>query len=215
MKTIAIFGYGSIGQKLAKLFSDAGHSILICSRDGHKGSDEYQTSDFKQGAQSADIIALALPYTAVGTLLQSISDQLTDKTIIDCTNPLNDDWSPLLLGQETSAGENIAAIAPQANIVKAFNTVFADVMSREHFSHYSHQSMTAFIAGDDSNSKQDVITLATEIGMEPVDTGPLMMSRYLEAMAHLNIQIAVGQGGGTGAAFYYCPANVLTASRPM
>ena len=202
MKTIAIFGYGSVGQKLAKLFSDAGHSILICSRDGSKGSDKYQAIDFKQGAQSADTLVLAVPYTAAGTLLESLSEQLTGKTVIDCTNPLNDDWSPLLLGQETSAGETLAAIAPQAHIVKAFNTVFADVMSREHFSQHS-QPMTAFIAGNDSNSKQEVITLATEIGMAPVDTGPLKMSRYLEAMAHLNIQIAVGQGGGTGAAFYY------------
>jgi hypothetical protein len=41
------------------------------------------------------------------------------------------------------------------------------------------------------------------LGFAPVDAGPLRSARYLEAIAHLNIQIAVGQGGGTDAAFVY------------
>jgi 8-hydroxy-5-deazaflavin:NADPH oxidoreductase len=65
------------------------------------------------------------------------------------------------------------------------------------------QAITAFIAGDHDESKQKVMALATDIGYAPVDTGPLYTARYLESMAHLNIQIAINQGGGTNAAFVY------------
>jgi len=65
------------------------------------------------------------------------------------------------------------------------------------------QAITAFIAGDHEAAKQQVISLSRNIGYSPLDTVSLSTSRYLEAMAHLNIQIAVGQGGGTNAAFVY------------
>jgi 8-hydroxy-5-deazaflavin:NADPH oxidoreductase len=65
------------------------------------------------------------------------------------------------------------------------------------------QAITAFIAGDNDTAKQKIIALASEIGYVPIDTGLLYTARYLESMAHLNIQIAVGQGGGTNAAFVY------------
>ncbi|MEM8839252.1 MAG: hypothetical protein AAGE89_14250, partial [Pseudomonadota bacterium] len=57
--------------------------------------------------------------------------------------------------------------------------------------------------GDDDHAIERVSELASSIGLHPIQTGPLKNSRYLEAMAHLNIAIAVGQGGGTNAAFIY------------
>jgi predicted dinucleotide-binding enzyme len=89
---------------------------------------------------------------------------------------------------------------PEAYVVKAFNTIFADVMSEPV---KNGQRVTAFIAGDNDAAKQKVYALASDIGYAPIDTGPLYTARYLESMAHLNIQIAVGQGGGTHAAFIY------------
>ncbi len=65
------------------------------------------------------------------------------------------------------------------------------------------QAITAFIAGDNNEAKQTIVALARDIGYAPIDTGPLYTARYLESMAHLNIQIALGQGSGTNAAFAY------------
>ncbi|MEM9808673.1 MAG: NADP oxidoreductase, partial [Cyanobacteria bacterium P01_D01_bin.56] len=96
-------------------------------------------------------------------------------------------------------------LLPKAYVVKAFNTIFADVMGETM---EAGQAITAFIAGDNNNAKQTVIALARDIGYAPVDTGPLFTARYLESMAHLNIQIAVGQGGGTNAAFVYLQRKV-------
>ena len=202
MQKIAIFGFGNVGQQLATLFSDAGADVVICSQDGTRGAGQYETANYVDGAVSAEAIVLAIPYRAVAERLKSLAGALAGKIIIDCTNPLNDDWSPLLLGEQTSAGEQIAAVAPHARVIKAFNTIFADVMAREH-RQQGGLTTTAFVAGDDARAKQAVLQLAESLGFAPLDVGPLAMSRYLEAMAHLNIQIAVGQGGGTRAAFVY------------
>ena len=202
MKTIAIFGFGNVGQTLATLFRKAGYDIIICSKDGDNGSEIYTSATYELGIKQADAIALAIPYQAVSDVLTPLKHALSGKIIIECTNPLNDDWSPLLLGQETSAAEQIALIAKDAHVVKAFNTIFADAMAMEYDS-VNELLTTAFIAGDDENSKHAVLSLAKRMGFGPLDVGPLMVTRYLEAMAHLNIQIAVGQGSGTQANFVY------------
>ena len=62
-------------------------------------------------------------------------------------------------------------------------------------------AVTAFIAGDDAQANATVAELAASAGFAPLITGALHNARYLEAMAHLNIQIAVVGGGGTNAGF--------------
>ncbi len=193
---ISIFGTGNVGSRLAALMHTVGHEVLLCSRSGGTGH-----HTFAAGA-SAEAVVLAIPYTAAAQVLTPLTPVLAGKLVIDCTNPLQPDWSPLRLGEQNSAAETLARLLPQSRLVKAFNTVFADVMTPELLNR-AGLHISAFVAGDDAVARQQVATLAAEIGFAPVEVGPLSMARYLEAMAHLNIQIAVGQGGGTNAAFVY------------
>ncbi len=197
---IAILGFGNVGQILANIFENAGHEVFIGVRDPANNTSRLPTFSFQAAAQQADIIALAIPYTACAKVLNEIVSETTDKIIIDNTNPLKEDWSPLLLGQENSAAEEIARIAPRAHVVKAFNTIFADVMGKPE---RGAQKITAFIAGDNEEAKQKIIALAESVGYDPLDVGRLTSARYLESMAHLNIEVAIGQSGGTNAAFIY------------
>ncbi|GLX86973.1 NADPH-dependent F420 reductase [Thalassotalea loyana] len=206
MKTIAILGFGNVGQNLAKLFNDAGYRVIVCSKSGDAGKGEYLSMNYLEGINAADAVALAVPYQVLTELLAPLAKHLAGKTVIDCTNPLNDDWSPLLLGQETSAAEQIGKLLPDAKVIKAFNTIFADVMPKKHHDREG-KKITAFVAGDDLSAKNNILALAKNIGFAPLDVGPLSAARYLEAMAHLNIQIAVGQQGGTQAAFIYHQGN--------
>lgn len=194
---IAIFGTGNVGQRLHQLLSPHVASALLCARQPQAGA-----PGFAQGAAQADVVLLAIPFTALAEVLPGLQDTLRGKVVVDCTNPLNADWSPLLLGQENSAGEETARLLPGARVVKAFNTIFADVMTHERQDRGGLRT-TAFVAGDDAQAKAAVLSLASAAGFAPVDVGPLTMARHLEAMAHLNIQIAVGQKGGTNAAFVY------------
>lgn len=194
---IAILGAGNVGRSLHSLLTAGGLRAHICSR-----SPNPEELTFAEGVALADVVILAVPYVALADLLPSLASQLQGKVVIDCTNPLNPDWSPLILGQENSAGEEVARLLPMSRVVKAFNTVFADVMTTDRVRRGGLRA-TAFVAGDDAAAKRTVTELAILGGLDPLDVGPLRMSRYLEAMAHLNIQIAVGQGGGTNAAFVY------------
>lgn len=197
---IAILGFGNVGKKFANLFSEAGHEITIGLRSVPNQELPYPSTTFKEAAEATDILAIAIPFDACADVLPQLGEVARGKTIVDSTNPLNSDWSPKLLGQENSASEEISRLLPDAYVVKAFNTIFADVMGEPI---KDGQAITAFIAGDNNEAKQKVISLARDVGYAPVDTGPLYTARYLESMAHLNIHIAVGQGGGTNAAFVY------------
>lgn len=194
---IAILGTGNVGQRLHDLLSPHVTSALLCARQP-----QADAPGFAQGATQADVVLLAIPFTALAEVLPGLQDALRGKVVVDCTNPLNADWSPLLLGEENSAGEETARLLPGARVVKAFNTIFADVMTHERQDRGGLRT-TAFVAGDDAQAKAAVLSLTSAAGFAPVDVGPLTMARHLEAMAHLNIQIAVGQKGSTNAAFVY------------
>jgi 8-hydroxy-5-deazaflavin:NADPH oxidoreductase len=196
---VCIIGSGSVGSALQKLFRAAGHDVIVGSRSPVV---ERGTVSVLEAVGHGDIVVLAVPFSAASSTLPSIAAILRGKIVIDPTNPLKPDWSPLLLGQENSAGEEIERLLPGARVVKAFNTVFADVMTKDRLLR-SGQSATTFIASNDEDAADLVAALARSAGFAPIKVGLLSASRYMEAMAHLNIGIAVGQKGGTNAAFLY------------
>ncbi|MEL6473907.1 MAG: NAD(P)-binding domain-containing protein, partial [Pseudomonadota bacterium] len=123
---IGIVGAGSVAHALAGLARDAGHEPLLSEREP-----KADTLSFEDAAKSGDIVIIAVPYAATATLLPPLAGVLAGKTVVDATNPLNDDWSPKVLGAQTSAAEEIAKYLPGAHIVKAFNTVFAGIMTSD------------------------------------------------------------------------------------
>jgi 8-hydroxy-5-deazaflavin:NADPH oxidoreductase len=201
---IGIVGAGNVGTKLATLAAHAGHDVIVGARNTSKVKAEsaFRVESVAKAAIHGEIVILAIPYSACADALPSLASALAGKTVVDATNPLKSDWSPLGLGEQNSAAEEIARLLPKSEIVKAFNTVFADIMHVDRLKR-GLKSATAFISGDNTEAVKQTATFAEDIGMAPVVTGPLLNSRYLEAMAHLNISIALGQGGGTNAAFIY------------
>lgn len=197
---IAVIGYGNVGRKFAELFFRAGYDIIVGLRSVPIDPIPYPHASLKEAAKAADVIALAIPFSACADVLPAITENSKGKIVIDSTNPLNPDWSPKLLDQEDSAGEAVSRLLPESHVVKAFNTIFADVMDEPV---RDGKQITAFVAGDDDKAKHIVANIAADVGYAPIDTGPLYTSRYLESMAHLNIQIAVSQENGTDAAFIY------------
>lgn len=115
---------------------------------------------------------LAVPYGAVKEVVTEIRHLLRGKTVIDATNALSADFSSLTLGFTTSAAEEIAKLVPDAHVVKAFNTVFAQVYASQN-PKIQGKAISVFVAGDNTEAKDKVQELITKMGFDVVNAGPL------------------------------------------
>jgi predicted dinucleotide-binding enzyme len=194
---IVIVGAGNVGRALAGGWAKAGHKVTMAVRDPSKS----ELAELKQNgigvtkaqgaAAAAAVIVLATPWGAVEAALRSLGP-LTGKIIVDATNPLTRDFS-LAVGHTDSGGETVARLAPGARVVKAFNTTGFGNMAD---SHYPGGKLMMMVAGDDPEAKTPVMQLATDLGFEAIDSGPLAMSRYLEPLAVVWIKCAMTQKMG-------------------
>jgi 8-hydroxy-5-deazaflavin:NADPH oxidoreductase len=201
---VTVIGAGNMGAAFVKQLSLAGHQIRVTARDLQKAqqvASQYQNAQAVPAANAAngsDVVILATGFAESVSALQSVGD-LKGKVVIDITNPLTADYMGLTIGHSTSAAEEIAKAVPQATIVKAFNTVFAQVLA-EGANFGNGQKITVFYAGDDARAKTTVRELAQSMGFATVDAGGLKNARYLEPVAGLNIYLGYGAGLGTSIA---------------
>lgn len=198
---ISIIGAGNMAKGLAARFADAGHSVTLASRDGAKADaavrelgGSVSSAPIASVAQSADIVVLAVPYDAAADAIEAAGG-LAGKIVIDITNPMKADFSGLSIGHSTSAAEEIQKRAPQAKVVKAFNTIFAQVL--QNGGQASGQAATVLVASDDESARSAVVELARSAGFDTLETGGLATARYLEPVAALNITLGYGLGHGT------------------
>jgi predicted dinucleotide-binding enzyme len=143
------------------------------------------------------VIILAVPFSAVRETARIIGAAADGKVLIDVTNAIGPEGR-LAIGFSTSGGEELQKLLPEAHVVKAFNTVFAQ---NQRTGRIRGIQLTAFIAGDDAAAKNTVGTLARDIGFDPVDVGGLSEARYLEPMAMLLIKLGYGLGMGPSIGF--------------
>jgi predicted dinucleotide-binding enzyme len=106
----------------------------------------------------------------------------------------------LTIGHSTSAAEEIQKLAPGAKVVKAFNTIFAELLPTES---RVGRKVQVFIAGDDETAKAKASDLVMAAEFEPVDSGALYNSRFLEPMGEMNILLGFFLGWGTSGAPEY------------
>lgn len=201
---VTVIGAGNMGSAFVKQLTQAGHQVSVTARDlakaqalaaAHPGATAVPVA---QAAALADVVIVATSYEQAVSALQSVGD-LSGKVVIDITNPLTLDYMGLTLGHSTSASEEIAKAVPGAEVVKAFNTVFAQVLA-EGADFGAGQKATVFVASDSQRAKQTAIALAESIGFATLDAGGLKNARYLEPVAGLNIYLGYGAGLGTSIA---------------
>jgi len=87
----------------------------------------------------------------------------------------------------------VAEWAPEAKVVKIFNTTGDNNMRNPVF---GAERVTMFYCGDDKGAKEIAGRLASDLGFEPLDSGPLSQARLLEPAALLWITLAVKYGLG-------------------
>ncbi len=198
---LGMIGTGNVGGTLGRLWESQGHDVRFGVRDPSTqaggGLNHDRTGTIGDVASFADVIILAVPWSAVADALLA-TGPLTGKTVIDCTNPLLPDLSGLALGTTTSAGEEVAKLVPNAKVVKCFNTLGAGNFANPSF---GSEKASMLYCGDDPGAKLTVAELGNQLGFDMIDSGPLSQSRWLEAMAMLWISMAYKYGGSERSAF--------------
>lgn len=198
---ITILGAGNMGSAFAKQLTRAGHSVRVTARDLKKAQAVAATSPGAKALPTAeavagsDVVILATGYADAVPALRSLGS-LEGKVVIDITNPLTADYMGLTVGFNTSAAEEIAKAVPGADVVKGFNTLFAQVLA-DGPNLRKDQKTTVFLASDSAKAKQVARALAESMGFLTLDAGGLKNARYLEPLAGLNIFLGYGAGMGT------------------
>lgn len=201
---VTVIGAGNMGAAFVKQLTRAGHQVSVSARNfekaqalaaAHTGATAVASAD---AAAQADVLILATGYADAVHALRSIGD-LSGKVVIDITNPLTADFMGLTLGHSSSAAEEIAKAIPAAEVVKAFNTVFAQVLV-DGADFGNGQTVPVFVASDSERAKQTAKALAESMGFDTVDAGGLKNARYLEPLAGLNVYLGYGAGLGTSIA---------------
>ena len=194
MSSISIIGPGNMASAIGALAVKGGNAVEVISRDAAKAEGLARalgngaTAGTWGAAPAGDIVILAVPYASAVPVVSQYGDALANKVIVDITNPFNPSATGLAVPDGTSIAQMVTKAAPaSAHVVKAFNTLFRDVLA-------AGGPLDVFMAGDDAQAKASVSAFIESLGLRPQDTGDLSMAHWLEGAGLL----AVGVGRGAG-----------------
>ena len=183
---IATIGAGHIGGTLGSLWVKAGHHVMFSSRHPEELKDMVaglgplaSAGTTADAVAFADVVFLAVPYSAVKQIGQDYGKELATKVLVlDASNPIVPrDGDIATWARETGAGLATAELIPGAHVVRAFNAV-GYMKVREDAADPS-KKIGMPMAGDDPKAIAVAETLVREAGFEPVVIGPLAMGKYL------------------------------------
>jgi predicted dinucleotide-binding enzyme len=172
-------GAGTIGAALARHAIKAGYPVTLSNSRGPETLNDVvaelgslATAGTVAEAAQADIVFLAVGYLDVPAALAGLPD-FGGRILVDTTNQfqlIDGEYAPLDLGEQTGS-EIIAAHAPGARVIKAFNTLYAKYIEPDP----RHQAgrQVVFYAADDADAKKTFHGVLDEFGFAPVDIGSL------------------------------------------
>jgi NADPH-dependent F420 reductase len=201
-QTVAVFGAsGNMGSAITKSIAKGPYRLLLISNDAEK-LQKLRADILKESPKAeaeaiqtlinarwkADIFILAVPYYSEAEIVSEIMDLAEGKIVISIANPINKDLTGLVTEPGTSAAEELQKLLPKSKVVKAFNTTFA-----ADFTHpvIDGKQVDSFIAGNDEKSVKTVFEMIKTAGFNPIVAGGLQVSRTLEHMQLLLMQLGL------------------------
>lgn len=203
---IAVVGAGNVGGTLGRKWAEKGHSVVFGVRDpssekatklleevGH----DVRADTVKAAAQFGDVVVYATPWQVTESAIAQ-SGNLTNKIVIDCTNPLKADFSGLEIGFNTSGAEQVASWAKGAKVYKSFNQTGWENMAEPA---YEGKPSAMLVCGEAGEAKSTVLKLVSDVVFEAVDAGELEVARLVEPFGMTWIHLAMQMGLGRDWAF--------------
>jgi hypothetical protein len=199
IRSIAILGgTGDLGGGLARQWSRAGFIIHIGSRTLDKGlaaASKLVTEfpdlnvtghDNVNAAQLADLVVLTVPFAHQLSTLDSVSQALDGKVLIDVTVPLvPPKVGTVQLPEAGSAAEQAQRyLGDNVSVVSAFQNVGAMHLQEDHAI-----ACDVLVTGNKQAARQTVIDLVQALGLKGWHAGPLANAAAAEAMTSVLISI--------------------------
>jgi len=190
MSSISIIGVGNMASAIGTLAVKGGNAVEVIGRDAAKAAalastlGNGATAGTWGAAPAGEIVILAVLFDSAVPVVSQYGDALANKIIVDITNPFNASATGLAIPPDTSGAQLIAEAAPaSAHVVKAFNTLFRDVLA-------AGGPLDVFVAGDDAQAKETMSAFIKSLGLRPRDTGDLSMAHWLEGAGLLAMGLA-------------------------
>ena len=175
--TIGIIGSGHAGQALARTALRADRSVVLANSRGPESLAPVVTAlgaNVAPGtvadAVGCAMVALAVPWTSLQAAVEG--QAWAGRIVVDATNALLlPEFEPAPLDGRTSS-EIVAELVPGAQLVKAGNTLAAEVLGADP----AHEGgrRVLFLSGDDANAKKAVEALFDSAGFFTIDLGDLV-----------------------------------------
>ena len=183
IRTIGLIGAGNIGSQVARAAIASRYNVVISNSRGPETLADLvselgpraRAGTVEEAASAGDLVVIAIPLRAMGDVP---SEPLGGKTVIDTNNyyPRRDGNIAALDDGSTTSSELLQGRLPGANVVKAFNHIYARQIASDATPPGTRDRRALAIAGDDASAKAKVAELIDGFGFDVVDIGPLAES---------------------------------------
>ncbi len=189
---IGIIGTGNMGRAIGVRLSLAGHQVFFGSRDKKSAqfaqsfAPETQSGSLLDAVQFGDILFYSIREVPSNGVFSDLS-VFDDKIVVDLNNgpvPEGYKFSPVI----ESNAEKLQAEIPNAKVVKAFNGLAMEVYDLPKDTLQAHR-VSVFVASSHSSAREQVASLAADIGFNPIELKSTRSARLLEVHADLLRQI--------------------------
>jgi predicted dinucleotide-binding enzyme len=174
--TVGIIGAGSAGQAFARVAQRASRKVVIANSHGPKSLAEV-VDDLGAGvsagtvgdAAASAMVVIAVPWANVP---EAVAGGVWDgKIVVDQTNAYLLPKMKLADLGGRSSSEIVAELVEGAQVVKAANTLFAELLGSDPLEAGGRRVL--FLSGDDGAAKAVVADLFEGAGFFPIDLGEL------------------------------------------
>src|SRR5262245_62328790 len=181
--TIGILGTGRMAVRLAKLFAECGHEVILGSRTPERaariakglGVVSVKPGSYAAAADAPVVLPSMFLRDGMFNTIEPLRDKFDGKLWIDITNPFNDRYDDFILPWDTSAAEEIQKRFPRARVVGAFKNVWWEVFDQPAF---DGGFSDVYVVGDDESAKREFTQLVQGAPFRFVCAGKLSNARF-------------------------------------
>lgn len=199
MKVAFVGGTGPAGIGLGARAARAGHDVFVGSRSDERaqeatakivelaGGGNVRGGSNASAIAEADVVVLSVLAEAQPIVVGELAGLLDGKIVVSMANPVTvaDGRATFDAPPAGSLAEQAQRDAPGARVVSALHEIRVSRFAKVD----RVIDSDTIVTGDDDEAKGSVMALCADIGVHPVDGGPLVNSRHVEAFVAVLVSI--------------------------